>query len=845
MKAFSITPNTKQKLYSSSRQGYAIIGVLIMMVVGVSVVIIAQKENTLLTKISGFFVRKHTAQSMAESGLDLARLDLKRITKNVRYNKIEQDMFTRLREGGQQSALDQGLHSFMAKAADRIIQPRFTRNDGARTLSVLYFPQNPCQPDCSTEDDYNTRFPKIFNIVSQVQDKNTGEVFTVESKVLVRLESFTEIAYGITGIGDYPVLRDGETLAFKPSVYGRTHFNINQNLIQLLDGGDLFIKGNIAYPESLEPVFFGDNNTHLFLGPLTFEQPELHDVTIQGQDMKLPFKVENRKYSNYNDIEFHPNVELTKNYGVGVDVITEPDDLDYDLNIDPMSDLSFQKYQSIADSGNGLNFSDSQLCVYNPVVRKVESNICLKMDGDQLLRYECENAYADRPGEFFMPPSIDIVTPSVDIRANRNPNFNTELLEKIKHFPDRYSGEREDVRTGVSSNAIESYPLDGLVFCKNAGCECNIHIKGIYDGSVNFVADNIVIEGDIVNKDQENMNHSTSVFGAIAKNNIIIPEGVPQAANSSKGPAWNEPIGRIDLTAASPPFDRCSPSSTGCNNPASLAESYLNITNFIADDGVSYVDRDADDASGRYRSATPWFDYLESYEPKKYFNSPMALDLEGHFLAGEHVVVNGIFNPELTTDSADKQGIAILTCEQYSGDSCKDYSYREPVFDGDVDEDGLAYQYPLYDKDSDGKVIFAQGSAGAVQPIFYIDGLRNGKILAGNINTSADYYDFEIDNNEATPRMKNELIYVYGSLNSKYFFSSANNNAYEIGFRNKIMVNDPRAGNVDPPGFPQTNNIIYNELFRKSYLGRSTLFTKKDGAPLPDVSVPATPISSF
>ncbi|MEZ4819655.1 MAG: hypothetical protein R3A45_07090 [Bdellovibrionota bacterium] len=78
------------------------------------------------------------------------------------------------------------------------------------------------------------------------------------------------------------------------------------------------------------------------------------------------------------------------------------------------------------------------------------------------------------------------------------------------------------------------------------------------------------------------------------------------------------------MTTNQPPFSSCTTPGAGCT-PSTLAESYLNITNFIADDGTNYVDRDF--GNDDYLAAVPWFDYTVPGHTTNYYNSPSALDL--------------------------------------------------------------------------------------------------------------------------------------------------------------------------------------------------------------------------
>jgi|GEM_PF-2865187 len=828
--------------------GYAIIYVIILLVIASGVILLFSKESAFLNKVTGFFSRTHQIESFAESGLDLAEIDLLNITTNVKSNRQDQELFVPL-TGNIQAALDQGLHTF--NAAPRTIVPKFTRQNGNFQLDVFYFPLNPCQTiPCATPTDYNSRFPKIFNIVSQATNLSTNEVYSVETRAIIRFENFTEISYGISGVMPFPNIT---TYDFDPATYGRAHFNLPydpskplRDIKRVRFRSDGFLRSDHT---SQELIVNADDNTHVFLGPVSFQSPAFLEDGQSG--LELPF--EREVGSEEGGVTLSSEVQFHEGYEVDVEIFHDEllpngdPNPDYKAQFDPVSSQSFESYQALASSGQGVDFSSSTSCKFNPVTRKQEKHVCLKMNGEEVLEYACNNAWdptdtvtgpenPDGLGSFFMQPSVDAVT-----WADA-----PDVLTKIDAFPDRYVGERAHVKNGTVDTSQSAHNINGIFYCQDDGCPCNIHVKGIYKGNINVVADNVVIEGDIVNGNQDPVS-SAYIFGATAKDNIIIPEGVPQAANSDSNE--DSSIQRSDTTASQPPFDvasttNCQP-NTPCN-PSTLAESYLNITNFIASDDDGYVDRDNEDPNALYLETASWLNAFDTPEHDQdgdglpdYYNSPMALDLDGHFFAGDTVVLDGIANPEYVANPNGATATVVLTCEN---EACTKFKYREPSYDSDPFDqawdmaNGTKVENPMYtydigagldDLSDDTQSFFVNEDGFRVRPVFYADGLnKNGVIPAQNDSSPIDVtsqYDHQLSFKEDMPRMNNELLHIFGSINAKYFQINGSKSKHKIGFREKIITGDPRASSMVPPGMPSTENIIYNELFRKSYMGISPL----------------------
>lgn len=799
------------------QKGYAIVVVMILMIVGAGIILFANTENLFFTKLSSFFNRSKQIQTVAENGIKLAELDLEGLTRNSMFQDPGTvDTFTQLVGEPSQLPIDHGLHVFNVDVDDRDITPRITRQEGDVTLQVTYFPIDPCVPDdCEDEGDYNRKNPKYFDVVSRAFHQKTGDVYTVESRLKVRFENFTEIAYGILGVGAYPYNPDNglpsnpnnSKWRFIPSEYGRTHFNIPGNLVKFI------FKGGLNVTTS---SYHGPGRTHTFTKVATFEGEE-EDVS-EGR----PFTLRSVTYNGVNgDTVMKPIMDFKAGYQTGVDLVVEPGDEGYDPTRDPANDAYYAQLEAMADGGEGVNLtaSASSGCAVNTVTGRTETRVCLKMQGDTVYEYNC-NANSQN----FMQPRIDVVVDADDFKYATG-GWSDALDDSS--FPDRYVGERADVRSGTTTGATTSYDANGVFYCKspNPGCECNIHVKGVYEGKLTMVADNIVIEGDIVNKDQNPLD-SQNVFGAIAQRNIIIPEGLPQAATSNLSNFtmdYSNNTDKLKMTSGDPPIQNCTTPGASCPTPASLAESYLNITNFLGDDGSNYVDRDFNNVD--YKDHTTWIDHNDPNPSVEYYNSPMALDLDGHFYAAEHVEVTSIFNPELTTE--DDKGMVMLTCDNPSvlggctGPNAE-YSYREPFVDGDPATDN-----PLYTQDTDGDYIMVtdDDTGEEVEGVFWIDGLGDAQ---NAVTISSSTFDDDVRGNtntkvyEDVPRVKNAMLHVFGSMNSKYYFSEGRFNSFDVGFQRRLIKDDPRAGFLVPPGFPSTSNVVIEELYRKSYHGDSS-----------------------
>ncbi|MCB0271594.1 MAG: hypothetical protein KDD46_01115 [Bdellovibrionales bacterium] len=780
--------------HNRSTRAYAIVVVMILIIIGTGVLLFANKESLFFTKVVGFFNRSKQIQIVAESGAQLAQLDLVTLSQNVLLDDYSAvDVFTNLAGEDPQVPIDQGLHVYQVVAGQRTVVPRFTKQEGNISLEVYYFPEDPCDGGCASEVEYNEKIPKFFNVVSQATHQKTNEVFTVETRVQVRLENFSEIAFGVTGVTNFPVVSSSDFYKFVPSISGRTHFNIPENRIEFANPSHWM--SYVALTDTAS--YNGESRLSTFLGPVTFENSDLHDY--QG-DEDLPFRRGYSPYTDYN-VTIRPILDFKKGLDTGVNLVSESGEDSYVESRDPSTDAYFDTLHAVASGGFGQDLSDIAPCQVNHVTGHNEANVCLKLRGNEVLRYDCNVV------DGFVYPVVDRV-----IRAN------DDDLD-VTAFPDQYLGERADVFGGSTANAQNTYSANGVFYCRNSGCDCNIHIKGLYEGNLTVAADNVVIAGDIVNNDQDPVN-STNMFGAIAKHDLIIPPGIPQGSQSI--PYGNGDHNTSNLPSNDPPFQNCTSPFSGCT-AASLGESYLGITNFIAHDGTQYTDRDI--GNDLHLPFSNWINPTQTGHSTDYYNNPMSLDLDGHFIAGNTLKIDGIFNPEVSISG--NKGIAVLTCENPgTSDKCRDltsakFKYREPTTEysagGTLQTNNPLYVFNTgtgqYDRvtSSDGEV---------VEPVFWGDGLH---LESWNSHINPGLWDDTLVVFEELSRMRQQSLNVFGSLNAKFFLLNSRILNFPVGFNTKIIVGDPRAGASIPPSFPFTLNIIFDELYRKAYHGTSKL----------------------
>lgn len=827
----------KQVRSKNKNRGYAIVVVLVLLVIGTVTLVMLNRENLFFTRVVGFFSRTKKIQSQAQSGIDLARADISAIASNSRRQSTSGlNTFRSLVTGGAGAAFDQGL--YFDSGSSRNLTPRISRTDGDLQLRVFYFPEDPCVDlACSTADDYNKRLPKRFVIVSEAMNTKSGDIFTIESRIQVKLENLSEVSFGVHGRSTYPPA--GTQLEFSPALYGRSHFGLDaDDILFIFTNTDMEKRSGQHVFDDLA-TFSGENTSDGY--PFHVLEHQLQQQQPNGMPAPVPGKLKK------------PMMNFKKGYQGNTDVLPTAGDTDYDPNYDPASDTFFNQLQAKAESsGGGVNLASSLPSGSGTV------DVCLKMMGTVIKRYNCN--YIDSTNKIMGRIDMNVHPDFRTALNNHHTHANGENTSAAQRFSnlvdgsgqsvvtrlmsetdphtgnflyDRYNGEHADVYNNNTNNAVAGGDIsaNGIIFCRpNDGRICNVHIKGILDGQVTIAADKVTIEGDIQYQNQDR-NSSDDMFGVIAKQDIIIPPGVPQAATSQTpyDTYWQNPRQTQSADNATPIGD-----GTPGGMPSTLAESYLGITNFIPYNSGQYTDRDEDNVD--YMEYANWIPLGDlGTNDKMYYNSPMALDLDGNFFAGNVIKVDGIFNPE--DIGSTTRGIGVLTCEgggSGSGIGCNNYKYRDLLL-----SDNSANA--LYADSS--RTTLATGSDGQpVKPLFWFDGLDPGSMVVGgctgdfpgscdsNPTGKANYLNVGYQTGEEIARPSSPLLHVFGSINSKFFliygkYGAQYGGKISMGFKNKIISPDPRTASLYPPGFPSGILVKVEELYQKFHTGKSPLIT--------------------
>jgi hypothetical protein len=788
-------------LCKKHNQGYAIIVVLILIVIGTTMLVMFNRESMFFSKVAGFFSRSQKIQSVAQSGIDLAKFDLKKIT----YNSVDEDAanldtFTNLQNGGSSSAFDMGLYfNYNNDSITRTLTPKISRTEGDYQLRVFYFPENPCIPIvCSSNTEYDKRLPKRFLVVSEVTNTRDGEVFTSEARIQLQFENYAEIAFGILGAGDYPTPPAPPKKMyynFSPGVYGRSHFD--------LPADQLRFAFNFPGPDVSDP-----SQKFLFNDWVTFSEPipNNQDDPFVMFEQPLQQQQEDGTMAPTN-LKKRAMVDFAKGYDADTPLSTAGEE--------PSSDEYFSELESLANA-SGHNFSGSVSCPGGgkPV------DICLKLAGDQIKQYNCN--YIDNTDKI-MGRIDNNIHPEAAYKASGGNSTYTHDYSGIfqpgmeNSFPDRYQNERTDVVANNYSSSIASINANGVIYCKLNDCDCNIHIKGIIDGSATIAANNVVIEGDLQYQDQD-PELSNDMLGIIAQKDVIVPPGIPQAAVSATS-TENVAQTKVATQDFEPPVTDNTPGGAAGN----MHEAYLGITNFIPFDSGSgqYIDRDA--SSSDYDEFINWDLTLTD---GKRLNSATTLDLDAVIYAGGAFKVDTIFNPEVSADHIDPakqntQGIAIVTCE--NPPACTDYKYRNPA--APPGDPNAVY-------DATGALVKPDG-VNAIQPLYYIDGLNKNNMKIGqgsNESTNANFNNTNFQLGEEAPRPLNRGIKVFGGITSNFHYifdkmQGANGADFMMGFRRKDITGDPRTKFMIPPGYPPTVILKVDELYQKFHQGKSTMLS--------------------
>jgi hypothetical protein len=831
--------------FRNTKKGYAVTIVIILLVIGTGLLIMLNRESEFFAKVAGFFSRSKKIQGQAEAGIDLAKGDIQKLALNSRrINTTGLDTFTSI-GGGAQDAFDKGLYvDHLGTGLSRTTKPRIERTSNDIELKVFYFPENPCLDiTCVDNSAYNKKLPKRFLIVSQATNTGTGEVFTVESRIQVRLENFSEIAFGVLGKGPYP--NNPSNYNYAPAVYGRSHWDLPPNKLNFIFGytGPLEARKELHFFSDL--ATFQNNPSS---GDYPFQR-ETHSVTQWGDDDLLYV---------ISGLSKQPMINFKKGFKPGVELYNnDTSDPDYIPEYDPSSDTYFNQLKAMAVA-TGQDLSSALPCPSGgkPI------DLCLKFDGTSIKHYSCNYIDAnnrimgrvDRNIHPKLPTQLSPALPAVrwygDPGDDSGPPVKrfdsstvTELLDTDNpavpgtKLYDRYVGERAEVYDNVPPTLISTYPTNGVIFCKPGSCECNIHFKGIVDGKVMLAADYATIEGDTVYANQHRT-ESNDTLGIVAKKDIIIPPGIPQAAGTAGHLATHHQEPRT-LQGA----DNTTPIGDGTpgGRPETLAESYLGITNFIARSGGSYVDRDFGDED--YIEYANWIPQISlgdtdgdgqvntAVNPNddKFYNSPMVLDIDGFMYAGNSLKVDGIWNPQDIGDSTNTKGVGVLTCE--NPPTCTSYKYRDPKL-----EDGSSHA--LYDVR--GNLMLAPSMDINVKPLFWNDGMELENMTIGGcvdqspqncsnngtLKTDAVHFrNATYDRGEEVARPLNHLLKVFGGINSKFSFIYDTVGNYKNGFSRKIIEPDPRASYLFPPGYPSTLNVRLDELYQKAYNGSSPMIS--------------------
>ncbi|MEZ4818630.1 MAG: hypothetical protein R3A45_01585 [Bdellovibrionota bacterium] len=502
-------------------QGMAVV-VVLMIIITVSALLVAVNNDVIrVTSLGGFFTRSYDLKLEAESGLEVGRSELINISRNVMDNKYDSTSLATFTTPANESD-DQVALGYVYDASRNSIEPILNKSRGGMTLRVFLFPEDPDPSlDWSVDSlEYDLTFPKYFLMVSEAAHEESGEIYTIEHRIKIREESYSEILYGTHGVGPFPVLANWEKYKIAPGIFeGRVHFgDFPDDQLQFegawwnADTGTSWnqsIGEDPSQEEQLANGFEFNDQVHYFLGHVSFADP-----ILSGDEH--PFQRRETTLADANCTggcgtgEFKAEMYFAEGYTANYAEIREVP-ASYYSEIEPKATVDL--------SALGL------------------TDVCLKMistaGGGKIKRYNCAT------DEF--------------------------------HAFDRYEDEYDDVRNGTDS-AVATYDTDGLFTCLSGSC--NIHLKGIVDGSATFVGDNIYLEGDIVYQDPD-----TDLIGVVAKNNIVIPEAVPQTTNPYDTLKTQNNVDRYD------PLD-----------PTTANGQYLNITNFIPVDSLGDpIDLDIED----------------------------------------------------------------------------------------------------------------------------------------------------------------------------------------------------------------------------------------------------------
>ena len=458
------------------------------------------------------------------------------------------------------------------------------------------------------------------------------------------------------------------------------------------------------------------NNTKFYFAP----------IIIDGHMHFGPMDPANTRFEYYwgqgwpsndpDDPKYHYTFKGPVTFGSAI-----PSGMDHPFDKSPYNDMTFEK-------GYISEFSNAELgidipAIYTEVVSNAtidlcpasEPDICLEMTtGGTVYKYGCNVGHPD-------------------------PEY-------------RYLGEVPAYTAGVTTGV---YNGDQIFKCEGG----DIHIKGIYEANYTFVAENIVIEGDIVNADQSTS--SPYKLGVVAQNDLVVPAGVPWFRYNWWGAGGKEDWPNHYLT---------------------------NVTNYLvpgseipgASDGSdtgNRTDRDYADPEYYEDKVLNWNPY---YQKQGQHNVTFVLDTDMSAVAGGEIKMDGIWNHgDLAT--ADAQ---IVYYDRTGGK-------WDPFNMGETDS-------------------------------YYVSGTRVTEPLACSYAWGAPA-GTSCPSGKEIARQQNESWVNFGSLvvDNYSHLRYKTNWIGKQGFARIRFKQDPRVISAPPSGFPQGTRIAVQKMWSRNYEGNS------------------------
>lgn len=226
-----------------TERGMALILVLVLLGVTSAAFATYFLAPSLAERFGGIFRRGKSLQLEAESGFEIAKREL--------LDRANNNDFTTAASAGTPLSLSQATDVGLVPPADggsRNLIPRLTTLSGSIQRDIYYFPDK----GNGRVDLAQWPRPKYFHIISQTTNTRTGEIYTMEGLIQLRLENFAEFSFGLL----HPKVPPNVTeIKFHPATYGgHVHFG-------LFDDPTIPIR----FASSGEPPL------HEFNGPVTFE----------------------------------------------------------------------------------------------------------------------------------------------------------------------------------------------------------------------------------------------------------------------------------------------------------------------------------------------------------------------------------------------------------------------------------------------------------------------------------------------------------------------------------------------------------------------------------------------